>query len=252
MTEQDGSRILHCFADDGVESEALGNYGEVVRVGLDPSDRNTSMPLVADASEPEQLPFREEEFDLALLHPPCTRWADMTSIDGDPEDHPDLIEEAREIGELYADHYIIENKPAAPLRDPVVLEGRMFGLPIKYARAFETSFDVEQPVRNSRLGEPAETSPFFYSERPTEWWAAAKGYPTGRYPKEHLAKNCLPAPYVHHLARGWIRSVEAETGAAEGRPDYSDYDNKMETKRRREANSSLDEWAVVTDGGSRD
>lgn len=202
-------RILHCFADMGSESEALSAYGDVVRVGLDPRDTNDSQPVRADASA---LPFKPgTTFDLGLFHPPCTRWAEMTTIDGDPDDHPNLIPLARELGETYCEDWIIENVPRAPLDDPVILEGDMFGLPVPYRRAFETSFHVEQPAIYRKL--ETECSPYFYSDRTREWWASTKGY-AGTYPKQHLAKNCLPAAYVHYLARAWLRARN-ETDAQE-------------------------------------
>ena len=41
--------ILHCFADYGVESEALRCYGNVVRVGISARDTNESMAIKGDA-----------------------------------------------------------------------------------------------------------------------------------------------------------------------------------------------------------
>lgn len=150
-------------------------------------------------------------------------------------DAVDLIPEARRIGQRYALDYVIKNKPAAPLQDAVVLEGRMFGFPIKYARAFETSFPLNQPPRNARLGKLVETSPFFSSERSTAWWRAAKGEISGNYQKEHLVKNSLPLPYVHHLVRAWLDA----TAESESVRDYSDYDEEMDVKRAQEDNAQL-------------
>lgn len=235
------TRILHGFADCGVESEALSVYGDVTRATIDPRPNDFSEAIAADLSRPDELPFEEGQFDLAVLHPPCTAYSDMPDANKNG-DAPRLIEEAREIGRRYADHYIVENKPAAPLADPVVLEGRMFGLPIKYERAFETSFPVDQPPRNGRLGQAPETSPFFYTERSPEWWRAAKGGIAGDYPKEHIAKNSIPIPYIHHLARSWMDAIEL----SEGITDYSDYDAQMDKQRAEMANSSLEEFAEVT------
>lgn len=246
--------ILHAFADQGVESEALSAYGRVIRIGHRVRDTNESEPIRAVISSGEddsddsivKFPISPDvRFDLAFMHPPCTKWADTTSISGDPEDHIDLIPEARQLAREYADHYVIENKPRAPLEDPVRLTGEMFGLPIKYERAFETSFPVDQPPRQQKLAE-TETSPFFYTERPPLWWKSVKGV-SGDYPKEHLAKNGLPAPYVHYLMRHFVLFWEEQNGVAEDRPDYSDYDEEMETKRREDLNSSLLDFSSTTD-----
>ena len=239
--DQSSRRILHGFADYGVEGEALSVYGDVLRATIDPKPNEVSDVIACDLSNPDELPFEDDSFDLAVLHPPCTAYSDMPDANKHG-DAPLLIEEAREIGQRVATHYVVENKPAAPLVDPVVLEGRMFGLPIKYERAFETSFPVDQPPRNGRLGEAPETSPFFYSERSPDWWRAAKGGIRGPYPKEHLAKNSIPLPYIHHICRAWLDA----TAASEGVADYSDYDARMDQKRAETANSSLEEFAEVS------
>lgn len=237
--DRDRPLILHCFADYGVESEALACYGNVVRVGINAHDTNGSEPIKADAYD---LPFPDDlTFDLGFFHPVCKRWATLTSISGNPEDHPNQIPQAREIARQLCDHYVIENKPQAPLHDPVVLDGRMFGLPIAYERGFETSFPVPQPPRQQRLGnnDTVETSPFFFSERSKEWWGSVKGYRPDRYPKEHLAKNAVPAAYIHHICRSWLKAHEEGNGMNKDRPDYSDYDTRMEAKRRSEDNQSI-------------
>jgi len=166
--------ILHCFADYGTESEVLSDFGNVIRVGIDPKDTNESTPIKADAHIKEKkwdFPIKDDvTFDLGLFHPVCSRWAATTSISGDPDEHENMIPSARVLAENYCDHHIIENVPRAPLDDPVVLNGRMFGMPIEYERAFETSFKVPQPPREKRFlttdgpSDKTETSSFFFSE----------------------------------------------------------------------------------------
>lgn len=241
--DRDEPLILHCFADFGVESEALAAYGNVVRVGIGARDTNESEPIKADVHD---FPIKERvTFDLGLFHPICKRWASMTSLSGDPEDHPNQIPLARELAHKYCDHYIIENKPEAPLHEPVVLNGKMFGLPIAYERAFETSFRVTQPPRHRRFGSDgstAETSPFFFSERSHKWWRSVKGYLAKTYTKQHMAKNCVPAPYIHHICRDWLKVYEEANGDTADRPDYSDYDSRMDLRRNTTENQSIYEY----------
>ncbi len=225
-------RILHAFADDGVESEALSDYGEVVQVGLDPTDKNASTPIKADATD---LPFAENSFDLGLFHPPCGFVSPLSDTKGGSrEDWPNLIPDARREAKRVCDHYIIENKKEArsEMRDPIVLDGGMFGLPIDYKRAFETSFTVEQPPQQRTFGE-TETSPFFSSERSKLWWATAKGYTTA-YQKGHLAKNCVPRPYLQYLMQAYAQAIDKGQ-----RADYSEYDKEMDTRRAKKANTTL-------------
>lgn len=208
MSADGGYRIIHAFADYGAESEALSAYGDVYRFTIDPVDNEF-------VTETETMDLLEETPDvdahLGVFHPKCARYADTTSISGDPEDHENQIPRAREIARETCDHWIIENKPAAPLKDPVVFDGKMFGLPIAYKRAFETSFPVEAPPRFGEIA--TECSTYFSADRTREWWQSTKGY-IGDYPKEHLVKNCLPAAYVHCLVRSWLKAVNERDARA--------------------------------------
>ncbi|WP_248515969.1 hypothetical protein [Salinarchaeum laminariae] len=200
-------RIGHLFADHGAESEVLASVGEVVRVTIEPEpnpvvDETIQMDLMAETPD--------LDLDLAVLHPRCTDASDMTSISGDPKDHANQIPRARELAQEVAEDYVIENKPRDDLRDPTVLTGRMFGLPIAYERAFESSFPIRAPAREQSLGEKT-VSPYFYSDRSRDWWAAVKGY-TGDYPKGHLAKNALPAVYVQTIVRSWLEAANERDG----------------------------------------
>lgn len=191
--------IYHLFCDYGVESEALSAYGDVHRFTIDPEPNEfvastTAMDLMGETPDGSA--------DLVVAHPACTKWSDMPDVD--PEDHENQIPRARELAMSLGDHWIIENKPRAPLNDPVTFAGKQFGLPIAYERAFETSFPVRSPPRERSLG--TECSPYFYADRSKEWWASVKGV-IGDYPKQHIAKNALPAAYVHELGRAWLRAV---------------------------------------------
>lgn len=208
MSEQHADRdahgellIYHIFADVGVESEALSGYGRVVRIGLNPQDTNDSEPVQGDA---RNLPLQPGA-DLAVLHPPCQPFSSASRGRNTDEN---LIPLAREIGQEYAEDYIIENVPEAPLNDPVRLDGRMFGLPIKYERAFETSFHVEQPPVYGDLR--ADGGPLARHEQTGGWqgtepvWRSIKQV-SGDYPVRDMKRSGIPAPYIHYLVRWWIR-----------------------------------------------
>jgi hypothetical protein len=97
-------------------------------------------------------------------------------------------------------------------------------------------------LTGSGPSQKAETSSFFFSERSKEWWAAAKNYRPGSYPKQHLAKNTIPAPYIFYLLRAWLMVYEEEQGISKGRVDYSEYDQEMETERRKNSNRQLGDF----------
>jgi hypothetical protein len=179
--------IYHIFADDGVESEPLSAYGDVVRVGLNPRENEFSTAIKANAKATPLKPGA----DLVVLHPPCYPWTQR-----DAEDAENLVPLARELGERLGEEYIIENKPDAPLRDPVVLDGSMFGLPVEYKRAFETSYEVEQP-RGRRDWSPEHR---VENTRPKGYWKGVKGV-SGDYRTQTLALSGTPACYIHYLLR---------------------------------------------------
>jgi hypothetical protein len=213
VSEQSASgtehRILHLFADTGVEDEVLHTFGEVVRVGIDPEPNPFSTVVQADAREPPL----SGGFDLAVAHPRCQRFSRATAGGGtDPEDHPNQIPAARTACKRLADHYIIENVPQAPLRDPVKFTGGMFGMGIHYPRAFETSFHVPQPdtaVRfrpeNGPLAEQGKEGNAWVGA--TDGWRLAKGY-SHHWPGRGLKRHAVPAPYLRRLLYWWLSAVE--------------------------------------------
>lgn len=222
-------RILHAFADRGAECPALDRHGDVVRLTINPEQNQWSDVIQGDVRHP---PVAEDvTFDLGIGHPPCGGVSPMSDTgSGDSGDWPDLIPEARRLFRDHCDEWIIENKPRDSLDAEVVLTGHMFGLDIEYERAFETTFPVEQPPRQNTL---ADTSPFFYTERSRGWWASVKGSST-QFPADHLAKNTIPAAYLDYLLRHYHTARDTAD-----RPDYSDYNREMDTKRAKEQNTQL-------------
>lgn len=201
--------ILHLFADTGVEDEVLHTFGDVLRVGIDPEPNPFSTVVQGDARDPPV----GGTFDLAVAHPPCQRWSVATPGGGaDPDDHPDYIDAARRVCRDLAEHYIIENVPDAPLRAPVVLNGGMFGMPIHYPRAFETSFEVPKPRQVDRwspasgpMAEQGETGNAWVGTN--EGWRLAKGY-SHAWPARGLKRHAVPAPYLRRLLYWWLTAVE--------------------------------------------
>lgn len=208
MTSEPG--IVHLFADVGIEDEVLHTFGNVVRVGIDPEPNPFSQVIQSDARDPPL----SGDFDLAVAHPPCQRWSVATPGGGtDPDDHPDYIDEARRVCRDLADHYIIENVRDAPLRDPVLLTGGMFGMNIHYPRAFETTFHVPQPDTSNRW-RPRDGPMAEQGKKGNAWvgtnegWRLAKGY-THDWPGRALKRHAVPAPYLRRLLYWWLAALES-------------------------------------------
>ncbi len=201
-------KIAHIYADTGIEDEVLSTYGEVTRVGIDPDPNPFSEVIRADA---RNAPLEDGAFDLALLHPPCQRFS---TAGGNPDDHYDLIDDARRVGGRIADHYIIENVPQAPLRDPIKLTGKDFGKPIHYPRAFETTFPVSRPSGRSRtpsigpLADQGKTSKQWVGT--ADGWRLSKGY-SHQWPRRELKRHGIPRAYIEHLLYYWLTALENGT-----------------------------------------
>jgi hypothetical protein len=206
--ERDGLLIYHLYADEGVESDYLTRFGRVIRVGLDPTDRNGSEPIAADAADPPLRPGA----DLAVAHPECGPWNTMNAVHGNADEQPRQIEDARRVCRDLADHYVIENVPAAPLEDPVILQGSYFGLPITKKRAFETSFPVPQPELQQTLHDHCQN--FDRYDRPREWWEAVMGVENW-YPIDPLVNSGMPRAYIEYLLQAYFLAVEEERVEAE-------------------------------------
>jgi len=184
-------KILHCFADEGVETEALSPFGNVTRVGLDPQETPfTNAKVAVDLREVDINDLFTVTFDLGLFHPPCYKWTQRNT-----ETSENLIPLAREIANQYCDHYIIENQPNAPLHDPTILKGEMFGLPVAYERGFETSYPVEQPCFRSNYQYRHRVE----NTRPKAYWGAVKGYTHTLYDGQTLRTNATPRAYINWL-----------------------------------------------------
>ena len=82
-------------------------------------------------------------FDAIHASPPCQGYSAMSRCNpGVAEKYPKLIEPVRERLKAIGLPYIIENVPGAPLLNPTLLCGQMFGLDLFRHRLFETSFEL--------------------------------------------------------------------------------------------------------------
>lgn len=103
------------------------------------------------------------EYDAIHASPPCRAYTHARHSAPNTYHHPQLIEPVREALKATGRPYVIENVPGAPLSDPVLLCGAMFGLKTYRHRLFETNWDLggqaptHEPhtARTARMGRPA-------------------------------------------------------------------------------------------------
>lgn len=138
--------ILDLFCGGGGASRGYYDAGfDVIGVDINPQP---NYPY-----EFHQGDFREVFYELKhrvdAVHgsPPCQKYskglAGVNAKLGRQLNHPDFVPTTQQMFDSSGLPFIIENVPGAPLRNPTVLCGSSFGLPIRRHRLFETSFFVE-------------------------------------------------------------------------------------------------------------
>lgn len=106
--------------------------------------------------------------DFAAIHAsfPCQAFSGTQRIQGN--EHPDLITPGRDLLNETGVPWVMENVEGAPLIEPIMLCGAMFGLRTYRHRLFETSFHVEQPPHpeheapQAKMGRPVKDGEFMH------------------------------------------------------------------------------------------
>jgi DNA (cytosine-5)-methyltransferase 1 len=138
-------RALDLFCCAGGAGKGLDLAGfEVVGVDIRPQPRYPFEFHQANA-----LDFDVSGFDFIWASPPCQAHTSMKTMHN-AKPHLDLIPQTREKLKASGIPYVIENVVGAPLIDPFMLCGTMFGLGVEDAdlrrhRIFESSFPILAP-----------------------------------------------------------------------------------------------------------
>lgn len=82
-------------------------------------------------------------YDLIHASPPCQHYSATRSLHNNV--HPDLVPATRAALQATGKPYVIENVVGAPLIDPLMLCGQMFGLSLYRHRLFECTFYLLAP-----------------------------------------------------------------------------------------------------------
>lgn len=128
-------RLLDLFCGAGGAGMGYHRAGfEVVGVDLAPMKRYPFEFHQADALE--YVAAHGQEFDVIHASPPCQAYSTTYALPNVGE-YPALVESVRVLLLATGKPYVIENVPGAPLDNPLLLCGTMFGLPLIRHRLFE-------------------------------------------------------------------------------------------------------------------
>jgi len=147
-------------------------------------------------------------FDFIWASPVCKRYTRMLNHGLTPRaKHIDFIPAVRDWLIAHSVPYAIENVIGAPLLNPGMLCGEMFGLRVMRHRLFETSFPVEWPVHipHRGLGHRKQGDGGYYfrvygHETGKAQWGAAMGIDWMKSPE--LAQ-AIPPAFSHYIAEHW-------------------------------------------------
>lgn len=128
-------KLLDLFCGAGGAAMGYQQAGlEVVGVDINPQPHFPFEFVQADALE--FVAKYGKDFDVIHASPPCQLYSVTAPLS--TGNYPDLVGPTRQALAATGKPYIIENVPGAPLINPLMLCGSMFGLKIQRHRLFET------------------------------------------------------------------------------------------------------------------
>jgi len=135
--------LLDLFCGAGCAGEGYRRAGfDIVGVDINPQPNNPHTFIQGDALE--YLRAHGHEYDVIHASPPCQTFTVYRNCrPGHKPKWPDMIEPTRQALVASGKHWVMENVPGAPLKDPVQLCGTSFGIRVRRHRLFEASFLID-------------------------------------------------------------------------------------------------------------
>lgn len=208
-------RLLDLFCGAGGAAMGYHRAGFTDIVGIDhlPQPHYPFEFVQADAIE--YCKQRGAEFDIIHASPPCQRFSAMRVVWPDRE-HEDLLTPTRELLLELNKPYIIENVPGAPLVNPIMLCGTMFGLLVIRHRMFETNppiYFVPAPCAHLRKVVKHGRRP----NRKTQYHGVTGGFPDVEFAREAMdidwmtqkeLAQAIPPAYTEWLGKQLLGASE--------------------------------------------
>jgi DNA (cytosine-5)-methyltransferase 1 len=145
---------LYCGAGGAAEGYRRAGFDQIVGVDIKKKRTYPFELVVQDALDYlDELIRSGHDFDAVHASPPCQRYSAMTNR-WNPASHPDLVGPTRDRLQKLGIPYIIENVVGAPLLNPTMLCGTMFGLGVWRHRLFESPDQIFAPGPCAHTGSP--------------------------------------------------------------------------------------------------
>jgi len=148
------------------------------------------------------------KFDFIWASPPCQSYSAAMRHLAAPQ--PMLIEPLRELLLKLGVPWVIENVVGAPLRNPLVLCGTMFGMRVHRHRLFESPFlpasrprcKVDKPVLNPHREESRQRIyAEFGRQDPEKLWGREMGL---TWMTRHETREAIPPAYSRYIAEQYL------------------------------------------------
>lgn len=218
-------RLLDLFCCAGGAGQGYADAGfDVVGVDIEPQPNYPFEFIQGDAQDAlDALILKGEwrgigRFDAVHASPPCQAYSPLNAYN--QLDYPDLVAATRGQLEALGLPYVMENVTQAPLRNPVVLCGSMFGLRVYRHRGFETNWPLLVPphvghvarcVRNGYL--PAEDQFMsIHGGKHSRAWKAQAAEVMGVPWMTTIREVCeaIPPAYTHFIGARLVEYINAD------------------------------------------
>ena len=208
---------LFCCAGGAARGYQMAGF-HVTGIDIKPQPRYAGDVFVqGDALE--YVAAHGHEFDVIHASPPCQGYSASRHIHGELS-HPLLIDETRRLLQATSKPYVIENVEGAPLLNPIVLCGIMFGLKVYRHRLFETNPFLLGPAHTSHPKNATTNSCHGYSTIANgATHITAAGHNFNRIDamkamrldwdmtREEVAQ-AIPPSYTEYIGRHMLESIE--------------------------------------------
>ncbi len=160
----------------------------------------------------DALTFPIKGFDFIWASPPCQAHSNAQRIRGNK--HADLISAIRD--RIEGGPYCIENVAGAPLREPMVLCGAMFGLKTYRHRLFECSFLIIAPAHpehvapNRKMGRPVRDGEYMHIVGNFSGAARAREIMETPWMTRDEMREAIPPTYAEYIGRAAIAHIKRQ------------------------------------------